>query len=87
MAKQKKQESVNTINEIPKIDTFIFVLKLYGLIEESCDIAGYIDKTVSYGRALGYAEGKHAAYRDIVMRLLNGEFEADDISGESFYEL
>ena len=87
MAKQKKQESVSTITEVPEIDTFLFVIKLHGLIEESRDIAEYIDTNVQYGRALGYAEGKHAAYRDIARRLFEGEFEADDISGADGYEL
>jgi DNA-binding helix-hairpin-helix protein with protein kinase domain len=87
MAKQQKQEPVNAITEVPEIDTFLFVIKLHGLIEESRDIAQYIDANVQYGRALGYAEGKHAAYRDIAKRLFDGEFEVEAITGEDGYEL
>jgi hypothetical protein len=78
MEKSNSQQETQTI--IPIIDKYTIIKSLQSLIRESRDIAGYIDDNVNYGRALGYAEGKHAAYLEIVGRVLDGEFDP------AFYE-
>jgi hypothetical protein len=75
MAKNNQQQETQTI--IPIVDKYTLVRKLRALIEESRDIAEYIDDNVQYGRALGYAEGKHSAYLEIVGRVLDGEFDPE----------
>jgi len=67
------------------VDKAALVMKLGALAEESGDIAGYISDTVQYGRALGYAEGKHAAYRELAHRVLGGEFDPFVEGGEDGY--
>lgn len=61
----------------PTLDKYQIIKKLTALAEESNDIAEYIGDTVQYGRALGYAEGKLAAYKETAKLILNGEFDAE----------
>jgi len=61
----------------PILDKYLLVMKLNAHISESGDIAEYIDDNVHYGRALGYAEGKHAAYIELAGRILEGEFDPE----------
>jgi len=74
MAKQKKPEQP-VITTVPNIDPIIFVTHLYEKMKESRDIAEYIEETVNYGRALGYAEGRAVVYADIIKSALDGEFD------------
>jgi hypothetical protein len=73
--KQKTQEK-----KVPEViyhplDKSLIIFKLGSLAEEAGDIAAYIDETVQYGRALGYAEGRQAAYSDFSSRIAYGEFD------------
>jgi hypothetical protein len=84
MAKNNSQQETQTI--IPVIDKYTIVKNLQSLIRESRDIAGYIDDNVNYGRALGYAEGKHAAYLEIVGSILDGEFDPASYEEETGHD-
>jgi len=82
MAKEKRQENRTGPEEVcPVLDKFGLVITLRSLIEESSSIAKYIDDTVQYGRALGYTEGRLAAYIEIVDRILEGDFDPDMFKG------
>jgi len=72
---RKKKENIEQKEICPFVDKYQIVTKLRSLIEESGDIAVYINETVGYGRALGYAEGRHAAYNEITNRIIEGDFD------------
>ena len=80
MTKKPSKQAVKDI--APIVFKFNLIKKLQTLSEESDDIAGYIDCNINYGRALGYAEGKHSAYNDILQRIFEGEFDMDFCFGE-----
>jgi hypothetical protein len=75
-ARKKKSEEPEWVF-IPVVDKLRLAKKLQALTQESGDIAEYIDDHIHYGRALGYAEGKKAAYGEIAKRVLDGEFDPD----------
>ena len=76
MAKEKRQIEKKDPEAIcPIVDKYQIVTKLRSMIDESGDIAEYIDENVHYGRALGYAEGRHAAYNEIANRIIEGDFD------------
>ena len=82
--KEKQQEQQNQQEAIcPIVDKYALIAKLNAQIEESEDIADYIGDTVQYGRALGYAEGKNAAYSELANRILIGEFDPF-VEGEDY---
>ena len=76
MIKEKKQKDKKGQGAIcPIIDKYLIATKLKAMVEESGSIAEYIGDTVQYGRALGYAEGRHAACLGIMNEVLEGEFD------------
>ena len=89
MTKEKRQEDkVDPVTICPSVDKYHIIIKLKSLIEESGCIAEYIDEYVHYGRALGYTEGRHAAYADITNRILEGEFDLYmEGEGDDGYEM
>jgi hypothetical protein len=78
MTKQQNQKNMKPeilINH--NVDKYALVKKLQTQAEESRDIADYILGNIAYGRPLGYADGKHAAYRELTERILKGEFDSE----------
>jgi hypothetical protein len=73
----KKQKNENEINLDYYIDKYLIAVELQILAEGSNEIAKYIDQTVHYGRALGYAEGRTAAFNEIHKRIIRSEFDFD----------
>jgi hypothetical protein len=89
MAKQTKKVAQKVVEIIPVVDKYLIVKKLEATACESRDIAEYIDVNIHYGRALGYAEGKLAAYLEIAERILKGEFDPmfEEDENEHGYEM
>ena len=90
MAKPNTKKSPNTeqMEIVPIVDKCLIVKTLHDYIDESSDITEYIGDTIRYGRALGYAEGKQAAYVELAKRLLDGEFDAEVVMEEDYeYEM
>ena len=86
MTKQNRSNSpeLDTIEIMPIVDKLLIVKKLKTLTEESTNIAEYIGDNIHYGRALGYAEGKAAAYYEIAKRIIDGEFDADVVVEDDY---
>ena len=85
--RQERQEQREPETTSHTVDKRAIIAKLETLAQETGDIAGYIDETVRYGRALGYVEGKQTAYVEIAYRILEGEFDlAVDEDGRDGYE-
>jgi hypothetical protein len=59
------------------IDGRRLICKLNCWTEESSDIASYVDETLHHGRALGYAEGKRAAYIFLASKIHDGDFDLE----------
>ena len=57
------------------VDKRALVEKLATMAKEAIAIASYIDENISYGRALGYAEGKAYAYADLIDSILDGDLD------------
>ena len=70
-------EEIEQGMECPIVDKHLIVGELITMAEESGDIAKYIRDKVQYGRALGYAEGKRAAYAEIAYRIVKGKFDPE----------
>jgi hypothetical protein len=85
--RQHEQDKREAEIVCPIIDKYTLVMKLRAQIGEAGDIAGYIDETVQYGRALGYAEGKHAAYVELMNRIFEGEFDPAFEEDDDGYEM
>ena len=76
MAKEKGHKEKEEQDDIyPLVDKYHLLVKLKSLTGESGKIAVYIDNNIQYGRALGYAEGRNAAFSEIMNRILDGEFD------------
>jgi hypothetical protein len=75
--KRQEQELYEQEQEMscPFLDKGSVIIKLSALVAESGAIADYIQDTVQYGRALGYADGRQAAYLDLASRIIDGEFD------------
>ena len=90
MSKQnaKKNTEPEQMEIVPIVDKYLIVKTLHDHIDESSDIAEYIGNNIHYGRALGYAEGKQAAYVELAKRILEGEFDPDVVMGDDHeYEM
>ena len=73
---------------IPLVDKYLIVKTLYDYIDESGNIAEYIGDNIRYGRALGYSEGKHAAYVTLAEQILDGKFDAGVVMEDGYeYEM
>ena len=77
MSNNKNENQEQQMPEMicPIVDKHAIIKTLETLAQETGDIAGYIDVSVRYGRALGYVEGKHTAYMELAYMILEGEFD------------
>ena len=90
MSKQnsKKIPETEQMEIVPVVDKYLLVKMLHDHIDESGDIAEYIGNNIHYGRALGYAEGKQAAYAELAERILEGEFDPNVVMEDRYeYEM